>query len=77
MDVGVTLGAQRRGLSGLRLVLRDPANGAPVNDLLTVHQKPLHLFMISRNLEYFAHVHPEPSANRSFVLKHEAPPENT
>ena len=74
MDVGVTLGAQRRGLSGLRLVLRDPANGAPVSDLLTVHEKPLHLFMVSRNLEYFAHVHPEPSGHRQLRAAARAPP---
>ena len=35
----------------------------PVSDLLTVHEKPLHLFMVSRDLEYFAHVHPEASGN--------------
>jgi hypothetical protein len=74
MDVAVMPGAQRRGLGGLRLVLRDPANGAPVSDLLTVHEKPLHLFIVSRDLEYFAHVHPEPSGDGGFVLKHDAPP---
>ncbi len=74
MDVAVTPRAQQRGSSGLGLVLRDPSNGLPVSDLLTVHEKPLHLFMISRDLEYFAHVHPEPAGNGRFVLKHDAPP---
>jgi hypothetical protein len=74
MDVAVTPGAQRRGLGGLRLVLRDPTDGTPVSDLLTVHEKPLHLFIVSRDLEYFAHVHPEATGNGSFVLKHQAPP---
>jgi hypothetical protein len=74
MDVAVLPGAARRGASGLRLVLREPLNNTPVSDLVTVHEKPLHLFMVSRDLEYFAHVHPEPSANGSFRLTHEAPP---
>ena len=49
MDVAVLPDAQRRGLAGLRLVLRDPSHGTPVSDLLTVHEKPLHLFIVSRD----------------------------
>lgn len=74
MDVAVMPQAQRRGLAGLRIMLRDPSNGTPVADLLTVHEKTLHLFIISRDLEYFAHVHPDPQGRGRFVLKHEAPP---
>lgn len=74
MDVDVTPGAQRRGIGGLHIVLRDPDSGVPVSDLLTVHEKPLHLFMISRDLEYFAHLHPELAEDGGFALKHTAPP---
>jgi hypothetical protein len=74
MQVAVVPGAQGRGLGGLRLVFTDPANGRAVSDLLTVHEKPLHLFIVSRDLEYFAHVHPDARGHGRFVLKHEAPP---
>lgn len=74
MDVAVMPGTRGRGLGGLRLVLRDPEHGKPVSDLLNVHEKPLHLFLVSRDLEYFAHAHPERSRDGRFILKHEAPP---
>lgn len=74
MDVAVIPGTRGRGLGGLRLVLRDPAHGKPVSDLLTVHEKPLHLFLVSRDLEYFAHAHPERSRDGRFILTHHAPP---
>lgn len=74
MDVRVTPGAGGHGLRGLRFLLRDPANGRPVSDLLTVHEKPLHLFLISRDLTYFAHAHPVAEGNGRFALKHDLPP---
>jgi hypothetical protein len=74
MDVSALPGAQGRGLGGLRLALVDPENGKPVSDLLTVHEKRLHLFIISRDLEYFAHVHPVAAGNGTFVVTHQAPP---
>lgn len=74
MDVSVMPGSQKRGLSGLRLALKEPVTNAPASDLLTVHEKPLHLFIISRDLEYFAHAHPEALGEGRFVLKHDAPP---
>jgi hypothetical protein len=74
MDVSVMPAPRGRGLSGLRLVLRNPADGTPVTDLLTVHEKPLHVFLISRDLAYFAHEHPTSTGNGAFVVKHMAPP---
>jgi hypothetical protein len=74
MEVNVMPTAQGRGLRGLRLRLRNPADGAPVTDLVTVHEKPLHLFVISRDLTYFAHAHPEEEGSGTFLLKHELPP---
>src|SRR5262245_53601932 len=47
MDVGVTAGPHGRGLSGLRLSITNPIDGAPLLDLVTVHEKPLHVFIIS------------------------------
>lgn len=66
--------APRGGLSGLRLTVRDPQTNAKVTDFATVHEKTFHLFIVGRDLEYFAHVHPELRANGSFVLRHALPP---
>lgn len=42
----------------LTLRVADP-DGRPVTEFVTVHERPFHLFVISRDLSYFAHVHPE------------------
>ena len=36
----------------------DPVTGAPVKNYEIVHEKPIHLFIISADLDYFAHEHP-------------------
>jgi hypothetical protein len=36
----------------------DPVTGAAVKNYEIVHEKPMHLFVISADLEYFAHEHP-------------------
>lgn len=72
MDVTVMPGAHGRGLGGLRLRLSDPA-GKPVSGFVTVHEKALHLFVVGRDLEYFAHVHPE-AVGDGFVVSQQAPP---
>lgn len=74
MDVTVTPGPGARGMSGLRLLIRDPESGAPVSSFATVHERPLHLFIVGRTLDYFAHVHPEPAGEGTFDLKHDVPP---
>jgi Heavy metal binding domain len=74
MDVTPSAGPKGGGLSGLRLAIRHPSSDKPVPGFATVHEKVLHLFVISRDLEYFAHVHPEAAGTSAFTLKHEAPP---
>jgi Heavy metal binding domain len=37
----------------------DPQTGEPVKRFEVVHEKLFHLFFISQDLQYFAHVHPE------------------
>lgn len=72
MDVE-QLPSSGRGLAGLRIVIRDPATSQAVTSLETVHERPLHLFVVSRSLEYFAHVHPEPAAGGAFEIRHAIP----
>lgn len=62
-----------RSLAGLRLLIRDPATSQLVTALETVHERPLHLFVVSRSLSYFAHLHPEATAAGAFEVRHSIP----
>lgn len=43
----------------LEFRIADPQTGAPVKQFEIVHEKLFHLFIVSQDLEYFAHVHPQ------------------
>ncbi len=62
------------GASGLQVTLREPGHGGIVAHLVDVHERPLHLFIVSRDLDTFAHVHPERRPNGSFAISHDLPP---
>jgi hypothetical protein len=64
----------KAGASGLKLTVRTPDTNEVVRQFQTIHEKTFHLFVVSRDLEYFAHVHPEAQADGSFVLKHPLAP---
>ena len=66
----VTLERNTGGMTGMRLAIREPASNLLVRAFRTVHEKTLHLFIVSRDLEYFAHVHPEQLKDGSFRLDH-------
>lgn len=42
----------------VRFVVRDPRTHTVVRRFEQVHERVFHLFVVSRDLEYFAHVHP-------------------
>jgi hypothetical protein len=46
----------------------DPA-GFPAASLQVVHEKLLHLILVSEDLSWFSHEHPEPSGNGAFRLR--------
>ncbi len=73
MDVEQIVSRVSRDVTGLRIVIRDPATSQPVTSLETVHERPVHLFVVSRSLEYFAHVHPEAAAGGAFEVRHAIP----
>jgi len=50
----------------LRFLVRDPRTGAPVRSFTLLHERLLHLFIISHDLGYFAHVHPRIEADGTF-----------
>jgi Cupredoxin-like domain len=43
-------------------------NGETVKDLKIVHEKPMHLLVVSADLSEFYHLHPEPQADGSFKV---------
>jgi hypothetical protein len=46
-----------------------PKTGAPVKEFNIVHDMPFHLFVVSQDLTYFAHIHPEQQADGSFTIE--------
>lgn len=44
------------------------AKGVPVKDLDIVHEKPLHLLAVSKDLSWFAHEHPTRRADGAFTM---------
>lgn len=51
----------------LRLTLKAPS-GDIVTKVDTVHEKPLHLLIVSRDLSFFAHEHPAPQPDGTFTV---------
>jgi hypothetical protein len=69
VDVASTPAAPRVGVTTrLRLTVREPTTRARVRELVEVHEKRYHLFVISHDLEHYDHVHPEPRADGSYVV---------
>lgn len=56
----------------LAFTVKDP-NGVVVKDLQIVHEKPMHLLIVSKDLAEFYHVHPEPSGDGSYRVRHTFP----
>jgi len=63
----------------LQLAFRvtDPKTKKPVTKFEVVHEKLFHLFIVSQDLQYFAHVHPEPQPDGAFVLRTTLPKPGT
>lgn len=57
------------GASGATLTVRDPDSGEIVTAFSDVHERPFHLFVISRDLERFEHLHPAATAGGAFDLQ--------
>ena len=74
IDVSLVPQQNGRGIAGLRLVVRDPASRAVVTAFETVHERTFHLFILSRDLGSFLHVHPEMRADGTFELTQALPP---
>lgn len=52
----------------LRFKIFHPGSGEPIKKFELVHEKQYHLFVISQNLEYFQHIHPEQQADGTWSI---------
>ncbi|HXM44066.1 MAG TPA: heavy metal-binding domain-containing protein [Bryobacteraceae bacterium] len=52
----------------LEFRIADPETGAPVKRFEIVHEKLFHLFIVSQDLQYFAHLHPQLGGDSVFRL---------
>lgn len=56
----------------LSFTVKDKQGGL-VKDLQIVHEKPMHLLVVSKDLAEFYHIHPEQSADGSYQVSHNFP----
>ena len=52
----------------VRLLVRNGQTGETVREFAIVHEQPFHLFVISQDLEHYAHVHPTQQPDGSFTI---------
>ncbi|MDQ0920756.1 FixH family protein [Paenibacillus sp. V4I5] len=48
-------------------------NGKPIDKLDTVHEKQMHLIIVSKDLSFFNHIHPENKGNGEFTVTTQFP----
>ena len=53
----------------LRFQVQNPVTGEQVREFDIVHDKRLHLFIVSQDLDYFDHIHPEQADDGSFSVE--------
>jgi hypothetical protein len=74
-DVDVNWEIDKEQASGKEYIIRLTVsnNGAPVDHFEVNHEKLLHLIVVSKDLSYFNHIHPEYKGDGVFEIKNEFP----
>ncbi len=74
-DVNVNWEIDKEQASRLENVIRLTVtnNGAPVGNFEVNHEKLIHLIIVSKDLSYFHHIHPEYKGDGVFEIKSEFP----
>jgi hypothetical protein len=76
-EYGLDVSAERNAGDGtiraLRFGVREPGSNTPVGELQVVHERTFHLFIVSRDLEFFDHVHPERLPDGRYELRRALP----
>jgi len=57
----------------LRFRFFHPATGERIREFQVVHGMPFHLFVVSRDLQFYEHIHPELEADGSFTIETSVP----
>ncbi len=57
--------------------IRNPKTGVAVKEFNIVHDMPFHLFVVSQDLNYFSHIHPEQLPDGSFSIETMVPKEGS
>lgn len=73
LDVDLDRVVQTGVIRGIRLAVREPGSDALVRELLPVHEATLHLFVVSRDLTFFDHLHPDRMSDGTYRLQRELP----
>lgn len=60
-------------LTKFKFTIRHPLTGAQAREFAPMHEKLFHLFVISRDLDEFAHIHPQHHPDGSFTIEHTLP----
>ena len=55
-------------LTRLTFAVADPETGSPVRNFEVVHEKLYHVFVVSQDLSFFLHTHPERNGDEDFHL---------
>jgi rRNA maturation protein Nop10 len=54
--------------ANLRFRIFHPGSGQPITKFEAVHEKRYHLFLISQDMEYFQHIHPEEQPDGTWTI---------
>ena len=78
LEYGVTLKTQPKALKAgapveLQLSVTNPKDGKRVSEFELMHERIFHLFLVSQDLNFFVHDHPEKGADSVFRLKSTLP----
>jgi hypothetical protein len=74
LDIEILPAALRAGQKGrVRFAVRDPRTQALVKDFELVHERLFHLFIVSRDLDHFEHIHPELRPDGSLDVEIQVP----
>ena len=53
----------------LRFTVRHPSTRAVIDKFALVHEKPYHLFVISQDMEFYDHIHPEQQSDGAYAIE--------
>jgi hypothetical protein len=74
VDLKLTPRAVRpRNPVAMKFVVRTPDSGKEVDKFELIHERLFHLFLISEDLKFFAHEHPNPEPDGSFTFSTSLP----